>query len=255
MTCLAYPDELTLNELYETMPPNMEEAVDENDQFRNQYNYACHVTDELRNNCQIRLDQIRLLEIGADRGLLAKALCESAGHKLRKTVAIEPNQIVWKALISALDKSSQESKTYSCLEEMHSDQPNTLGKFEIIAAVHVIDHTYDPTTTIQELMPHLSEHGIIYFVVHNPNSTVARILGAKWPAFCAQHPQLFTPLGMRRLAEKLGLRVIRQGRTWNRFSLAMLTEFFGLKIPGASRVKLLAPLGNRYYCLQRLASQ
>jgi SAM-dependent methyltransferase len=255
MACLAYPDEIALAELYKSMPPNMEEAIDENDQLSNQHGYASQIIDALRQNHQSCLDQIRLLELGADRGLLAKALCESVGHKLRKTVAIEPNQEVWTSLKAALQESSRESQAYCSMEEMLSAKPNTLEKFDIIAAVHVLDHTYDPVKTLNELKPQLSEHGIIYIVVHNPNSTVARLLGSRWPAFCAQHPQLFTPLSICQIAKNLGFKVIRQGRTRNNFSLALLTEFLGIKIPRASQVKLRAPLGNRFYCLQRLSAQ
>ena len=120
-----------------------------------------------------------------------------------------------------------------------------------MVAVHVFDHIFDLQDLFVRLRSRLSKSGRIFFVVHNPHSTLAKILGKKWPPYCAQHPQLFTPSGVRELAKAHSLRLRKTSRTFNHFSLGMVGSFLGLKLPPfISDTHIVAPLGNRYYILE-----
>jgi len=249
---LCYPDDSDLSRLYSSMPPNMDQTVSESDQYKNQYSYAAQIKNMLGKIPLIESDEVQFLELGSDRGLLAKALSIKLGQKLGKAVAIEPNKGVYRELKESLLGSSKDSMVYEDIKELLTRDADYLKKFDIIAAIHVLDHTYDPAATLEVLASLLSERGVIYFVVHNPNSNVARILGRRWPAFCAQHPQLFTPLGIARLANRLGFKILQQGRTKNHFSMKMMTDFIGLDIPYVDYIKLAVPLGNRYYFLGKI---
>ena len=88
--------------------------------------------------------------------------------------------------------------------------------------------------------------------MHNPNSTLAKILGNNWPAYCSQHPQLFSKKSINEISKVTGFEVIKQGRTVNNFALSMITSFFGMNLGFAKNINIKFPLGNRFYLLRKI---
>ncbi len=242
----VYPTEEILSQLYSQMPPNMEEAVSKLDQQRNQDHYARHIIRFLKGLGR-ESDPQSILELGADCGLLANAISRLANTSSYHYSAIEPNESVKTDLANALTQNYGSHELHLEIKEISKEHPSRL--FDIIAAVHVFDHIFAIEDLIHSLKDMLSEEGFIFFVVHNPESTIAKVLGTRWPPFCAQHPQLFTISGVRALAERAGLKIVDHGRTLNHFPLRMIGSFMGISSARFQRLSIQAPLGNRFYIL------
>jgi hypothetical protein len=88
-------------------------------------------------------------------------------------------------------------------------------------------------------------------VTHNEQSLLRKIVGWKWPAFCLQHPQIYSPESMSMLLEKSGYKVDSIKRTKNYFQLSFLLKHllwaFGLKVksvPSIFDFTISLKLGN-----------
>lgn len=244
----VYPDTSVLAKLYSSMPPNMAEAVSLKDQGKNQLSYARVIARHASSNGASN-NSLSILELGADCGLLLSAIADLLPRGASNMVAIEPNLEVHQALKERMNRRA--SQAAACYVDLQELPDNYSDSFDIIAAVHVFDHVFDIGSLLKDLASKLSPRGFIFFVVHNPQSSVASLLGRKWPPYCAQHPQLFTRNGSAALAKGAGLKLVKSGRTINHFSLSMVTDFLGLKLPLVDRIPLMVPLGNRYYMLER----
>ena len=66
--------------------------------------------------------------------------------------------------------------------------------------------------------------GSVFFVTHDESSTLRRILKSKWPPFCLQHPQLFSPESIANALEFSGFQRIHVSKTYNYFSLRHIVE-------------------------------
>jgi len=64
--------------------------------------------------------------------------------------------------------------------------------------------------------------GTLLIVTHNEASLLRRVLGAKWPPFCLQHPQVYSPASITRLIADAGYRQIEVGPTRNYFPIGFL---------------------------------
>ena len=241
-----YPTEETLGQLYSRMPPNMDEAIGKADQQKNQGQYARYIVRYL-SGLGVKTNHVSVLELGADCGLLASEISRVVNTADWHYSAIEPNEPVRAELANTLAKKYGSHRLHIDAREITKEKANNL--FDIIVAVHVFDHIFSIEEMLTSLKSLLTENGFIYFVVHNPESTLARVLGSKWPPFCAQHPQLFTMRGVRALANRIGLEVTDYGRTINHFPLSMVGDFMGMKVKQLDNISICAPLGNRFYIL------
>jgi hypothetical protein len=243
-----YPADNILSSLYSSMPPNMEEAVSEENQRKNQNQYAQIIASFL-NRAEIGSAGLSVLELGSDCGLLADSISMVNETYDWNYTAIEPNILVREGLKATLSKKYGSHEIYSDVEQLISKEPT--GSFDIIAAIHVFDHIFNIKELLTTLRDMLTENGFIFFVVHNPESLLAKALGTRWPAYCAQHPQLYTVKGIQRLANDIELRVATSGRTSNHFTLRMVGDYLGLSAPFLEKIPVRALLGNRYYILSK----
>jgi hypothetical protein len=90
--------------------------------------------------------------------------------------------------------------------------------------IHVLDHLTSPLKTLAEVRRKLTRNGIIVVVTHNEASVLRKVTGTKWPAFCLQHPQLFSPLTIASMLETAGYRLAGIKKTVNFFELGFLTQ-------------------------------
>ena len=162
-----YPNENTLNKLYENMPANMEEEVNDENQTKNQNEYAKKLFEGL----QLVSDKNKensFIEIGADRGLLIRELKGLLGVKFSKSVGIEPNKVVLNELEMVLKESSLEYESYEDIEIMGDEGNN---EFNLSACIHILDHCYEPQKLLLNINKKLIFNGILLIVVHNPDSS------------------------------------------------------------------------------------
>jgi len=239
-----YPSQSRLQELYSRMPGNMQALISVDNQALNQRQYASIIKDSF---LQLPELGIRVLELGSDRGIFLGQLKTLLPGGIERIAAIEPNQEVLPELVTLLSQMGLPYKCFSELSEVRIDGKND---YDLIVGIHVFDHVFDLSDLISSLRVIASRSARIFFVVHNPQSLLAVLMGRYWPPYSVQHPQLFTVKGVKALAAKHGLRLISTGRTVNHFSLSMVVKYlFGVNLICLDSVSLRLPLGNRYYLL------
>ena len=95
---------------------------------------------------------------------------------------VEPNREMHEALAAIPNVT-----VYSSVAELDGLEIT----FDVVVAIHVLDHVPDLNQFTKQMTAKLSTGGICFVVVHNERSVLARMLGKRWPAFCLQHPHLF----------------------------------------------------------------
>jgi hypothetical protein len=223
----------------------MEAYVGERYQRLNQRSYAKIIARSLRKSAKKGL---RVIELGADRGFLLHYLNHFLPGRLAAVDAVEPNADVAMELSDELARIGPNCRIVSSLEDSVQGSSEAI---DLLVGIHVFDHLFALTDLFDFVVPRLSGQGSIFFVVHNPLSLLARVMGRSWPAYSAQHPQLLTAAGVARLAQRYGMNIVQSGRTQNYFPMSMVTGYLGVSIPATQWTPVLAPLGNRYYLLKR----
>jgi len=147
------------------------------------------------------------LEVGPDIGLVSKEIASLSSPK--RISFVEPNLSVRQELLdSVLGVDSVEVVDF--LENLQNTD------FSLIVGVHVYDHLLDPIQDLKNIYTHAGAGAHISIVVHNEKSSLRKILKAKWPPFCLQHPQLYNPKTLSNLLEKSGwsARKIEKSTNW-----------------------------------------
>ena len=167
------------------------------------------------------------IEVGPDVGVFT-VNCTREGA-FDKYWLCEPNKEVASALGRVLG-----DRPYQIIENMFgfSDIPDHSSSVAVM--IQVLDHLLDPVTTLAELKKKLLPNAKLLIVTHNEQSLLRKFVGWKWPAFCLQHPQIYSPESMRMLLEKSGYTVDSIERTKNYFQFSFLLKHllwaFGLKV-------------------------
>ena len=167
------------------------------------------------------------IEVGPDVGVFT-VNCTREGA-FDKYWLCEPNKEVASALGRVLG-----DRPYQIIENMFgfSDIPDHSSSVAVM--IQVLDHLLDPVTTLAELKKKLLPNAKLLIVTHNEQSLLRKFVGWKWPAFCLQHPQIYSPESIRMLLEKSGYTVDSIERTKNYFQFSFLLKHllwaFGLKI-------------------------
>jgi len=212
-----YPDEYLLAELYGAMPANMAGALSTGEQQANQRAYAHWIARAVRRGASDV--PLRILELGSDCGWLLRELMQALRGRIGSFAAVEPNQDVVGQLKAAIAATNAPAHHFATLEEALQHEGDEL---DLVLAIHVMDHLFELNELFATLRSRLSRQGLIFMVVHNPGSLLARVLGQRWPPYCPQHPQLFTPKGVSCLARRYGMAVVNEGRTWNRLATGII---------------------------------
>ena len=159
----------------------------------------------------------KILEIGADNGSFIKLL--SSKLKRADFYSIEPNKNMQKILKKITKKN------YLSLDQIKKNL-----KFDLIIAIHTFDHIPRLNNYFNKLNYHLNDSGLIYGVVHDENSFMAKIFKEKWPIFRLQHPHLFNYKTINLFFKKYKLEKIFIKKTKNFFNFGFLLNQFFLSI-------------------------
>ena len=167
------------------------------------------------------------IEVGPDVGVFT-VNCTREGA-FDKYWLCEPNKEVASTLGRVLG-----DRPYQIIENMFgfSDIPDNSSSVAVM--IQVLDHLLDPVATLAELKKKLLPNAKLLIVTHNEQSLLRKFVGWKWPAFCLQHPQIYSPESIRMLLEKSGYSVDSIARTKNYFQFSFLLKHllwaFGLKV-------------------------
>jgi 2-polyprenyl-3-methyl-5-hydroxy-6-metoxy-1,4-benzoquinol methylase len=149
-----------------------------------------------------------LLEIGCAEGIFLKAL-EQRGYRV---CGVEISDWASGFARNILGLQVQTGSLESC----------TLppGSFDIIYMGDVLEHLYDPQTTLKKVASLLTSEGV--FIANTPNihSLSFHLLHSKWRVIAPErHLYYFSPDSARRMLEKAGLKVLdltAHGFEWRR---------------------------------------
>ena len=227
---------LQLEQLYSQMPPNMAEVPLEALRLTQRgYFEALKSCSDLEGG---------LIEVGADIGLFTEN-CVREG-RYDEYWLFEPNRKV----LPALSKVVEGQKVH-IIHDMCAFPQVPDHAASTVVMIHGLDHLLDPIAILRALRQKLKPGGKLLLVVHDESSLLRRFVGWRWPAFCLQHPQIYTPESMHALLEAAGFEVLQQRKTVNYFQVDFLLKHLlwalGLKVysvPGFGQLTLGLKLGN-----------
>jgi len=183
-------------------------------------------------------------EIGPDIGLFTQ-YCIKKGN-FDKFLLWEPNQRVHGSLDSQL-----KDKAYSISTDMLNLDVAENCSLSTLIMIHVLDHILDPLDFIRNARAKMSKGAILLIVTHDERSTLAKVLGRNWPAYCLQHPQLYCQKSMRKFLEIAGFEVKSIDKSINYFPITYLMKHAlwaaglrRMKLPDFNRPVLPLKLGN-----------
>lgn len=166
----------------------------------------------------------RYLEIGPDIGLVTRQIVKLQIPNLVSLV--EPNRTV-------RDELLENTKPVNDIEIVDFIESLKSLNFSLIVGIHVFDHLLDPLGELQALRLRVEPGAYLSIVVHNEKSVLRRLLKAKWPPFCLQHPQLYNPESLRAILLKSGWEMTKVSKTTNWYHLknfiGMGASVLGLK--------------------------
>ncbi|MDT8757226.1 class I SAM-dependent methyltransferase [Sphingomonas psychrotolerans] len=231
----AFFDGPRLAELYSSMAPNMEIVSDD----------AIAATQ--RGYFSATIGQAALdggyLEIGPDTGHIVREA--AARGSFEHFWLFEPNRAIHDTL-----RASAGSRPATLLTEMDDLSPVPDGSIGLAVMVHVLDHLLDPLAMLTQIRAKLRPGGTLLIVTHNEKSLLRRLMGARWPPFCLQHPELYNPATITALLGRAGFAGVQVTRSRNYFPLPFLARqaawTVGLKLDRAPlpEISLGLRLGN-----------
>jgi hypothetical protein len=172
------------------------------------------------------------VELGPDIGLFTREAREETAFD--HFWMVEPNRVVHPVLDQVLA-----DKPHTLLDALEQIDKIPDGSVSLVAAIHVLDHLMEPQKLLAELAHKLVRGGVVLAVTHSQTSLAARVFGERWPAYCLQHPQLYSPQTLARSFRDAGLDGVRIERTANYFPADyLLRHFFFAARLGSIRVPL-----------------
>ena len=205
-------DTESLNQLYSDMGDNVH-SEDIKLDIRTKKEYL----EQIKNIFPFKHKKFTVLEIGADNGSFSKLLTET--NSVDSISVVEPNQRMH-SFLKLITPS-----IFNNIKEIPS-----ATKFDLIIAIHVLDHVPDINIYINKLNKHLKEEGFIYGVVHNERSMMAKVLKNRWPGYCLQHPHLFNFSTINLLFKKLKYKKLFIKKTKNYFNMGYLLKHLSIAI-------------------------
>ena len=197
-----------------------------------------------------------LLEIGCGNGFM---LLEAVEQGYTSVTGVEPSADA----VARADPSIR-GKIVCDIMRPGLFAPNS---FDAIAMFQTFDHIPDPNALLDECISVLKPGGVLLCVHHNVEAASAKLLGERSPIIDVEHPFLYSPPTMTRIASDHGFRVVEVGRATNHVTaryLAWLAPFpMGLKESLLQRLKsapvgrmsFSLPLGNLYFIAKKPESR
>lgn len=198
--CPRYFSEAQLEILYADMPDNLM-GEDKATASKTQSGYV--------NWIEKRIDSISsFLELGPDIGLVSSELQRRFNPGL--SILVEPNKSIYPQLLHNMGEVKDLS-IFENLEEITINHQSC----DLFVGIHVFDHLLNPKSDLQRLKELSRNHAKLVLVVHNEKSILRKLLKAKWPPFCLQHPQLFNPATLGGILKECGWGLERVSKTTN----------------------------------------
>jgi 2-polyprenyl-3-methyl-5-hydroxy-6-metoxy-1,4-benzoquinol methylase len=108
-----------------------------------------------------------------------------------------------------MSKQAERALGAGVVQQGGYETPTTIPEFDVIVAIHVVEHVPDPADFLATLRGRLKKNGVLCLVTPNIDSRIAKIMGEKWWYIQIPHIYYFTPASLRRLLEKKNFQVKR----------------------------------------------
>ena len=150
--------------------------------------------------------RLRLLDFGCGPGFLLQ-FCGEWFPSVRR-VGVDLDR-------SVLRYASRQLPAVSFLLTSASRQglPLAEGSFDVVAALHIVEHLEDPDRFLRDARRTLKRGGLLMLATPNPAGLGARIAGKRWTGLREDHISLRRPDEWRAAVERAGFRVRREGTT------------------------------------------
>ena len=155
-----------------------------------------------------------LLEIGCGNGFFLK---EALSYNFKNVWGVEPS-------VDAANKASREIKPFIKINNFQSKLFKN-NFFDMICFFQTLDHIINPNLFLKDCFKILKRRGIIFCIVHNSGSVLAKILGEKTPIFDIEHTYLYNKTTLRKIFEKNNFEVVKVINIANEYSLRYWTKF------------------------------
>lgn len=104
--------------------------------------------------------------------------------------------------------------------------------FDVIVAVNVIEHVYQPVKFVQDLLKHLAPRGWLVLSTPMMNSFWRRILGRRWPSFLLpEHVAYYDQHTLKDLYSRCGISEVHALPSSYKFPLSVIGQRAGLRMP------------------------
>ena len=173
-----------------------------------------------------------LLDVGAGTGLLVSEAEKRGLH----AEGVEPSR--WGVDTAA--KVNGVKLLCGTLQENASQ----LGKYDIVMLVDVVEHTTDPLGMIEEGVSRLSPGGVVVIVTPDIGSMTARIMKRWWWHHRVAHVCFFNQKSMRRVLQKLGVKMVSDRYAGWRLPVSYLCDRMRVYLPLPIISGLLTRMAN-----------
>lgn len=206
LTNKFYFNEKILNKFYSNMRDNVHSDDDISNDIKTKIGYLNQIKSVIEEK-----NELKILELGADNGSFLE-LIKNINPSV-KLSAVEPNKRMHKKL------KSMAKKIYSNINQIPKKE-----KFDLIIGIHVFDHIPNFLDFLKILKFKIKNNGLIYGVVHDEKSLMAKSLGYRWPAYCIRHPHLFNTVTIDNAFKKLNYDKQFTKKTKNFFYIGFLLQ-------------------------------
>jgi len=207
-----FPDEKSLNKLYSDQNDNVIYG-----DLKLDLKTKLYYLNQLKKFIPDVNKNYKILEIGADNGNFIKIL--SKKYQNSDFYSVEPN-VNMQNNLKRITK-----KNYTNIYQIKKNL-----KFDLIIAIHTFDHIPQLNDYFERLLKHVTDFGLVFGVVHNESSYMAKLFKKKWPIFRLQHPHLFNYKTINDFFTKYKFKKIFIKKTKNYFNFGFLINQFFFSI-------------------------
>ena len=179
----------------------------------------------------------RFLEIGCGNGFFLET---AADLGFKQIYGVEPS-------LAAVTQAKPDIKR-GIVNAIFSAKLFPENYFDLICCFHTLDHVPDPNRFLKNVFQVLKPGASVFFITHNVESILAKLLKSACPIIDIQHIYLFNPDTLTQIFRKNKFQVLKTFSIRNTYSLryflSMLPVSLRFNIPFDSQVSLTLPLGN-----------
>jgi SAM-dependent methyltransferase len=157
------------------------------------------------------------LEIGPDVGHIVEHAAST--ERFDHFWLFEPNRAVHAPLAQATQ--SRPCSISTAMTDLSAVPDGSVG---LAVMVHVLDHLVEPVPMLAQIRRKLKPGGALVTVTHNERSLLRHAMGNRWPPFCLQHPEVYSPASITGLMRRAGFAAVRVERSRNYFPVDFLVR-------------------------------